>query len=234
MGEYIIDFKPVIRTPDELELMQNLEFKIIKKQILTKEEIEIFLSSLMYIVREKLDKEMETFANKCDIAQSMIVYYLRELGVSVIPCTSHQISKKTLIHDFVIAKFNEDNDLSESYLLDPTYIQFFTKSRCNINNLFVCENIISTPDPGYFIDDCDKDYIEHFLNNGYTLLDEKSARIYGDSFLNAEYRANFNNYEKKTISGEIYIDLFSNGKTKLSKTYDNLVEEGLNIDFTKS
>ena len=124
---------------------------------LTESDIKKIISYLCYMVRKKISDydgmniQEDLLKNKCDLAQSMIVYYLAELGVSVTPVNTNEVIKSTCGHSLVLATFHTDEG-EVQYLLDPTYIQFFSKKDFEAKKYTIINNMVCiSPEPGFFI-----------------------------------------------------------------------------------
>ncbi len=162
-----------------------------------------------------------SFEWKCDTAISIIGNYLNQFNVNFNVCDTQKVITNNITgHTFMIVTLSTENG-NLQYLVDPTYRQFFTKDACNENNYILINNkYITTPNPGYFIKEEDKNKIQIFLINGYSILTDDIARIYGNSFYNTKVGEENTTY--KSIPGYIYIKSFLKGNSSLSKTNDEL------------
>lgn len=209
------------------KVIEELEKKIESNFPLTTEEINLLLDNICYQTRCKFTNNFNNFdfSFKCDKAQAIITYYLNDLGVETHPCmTQNVITNDIEGHSFLVARFNVNGSLT-SYLIDPTYRQFFTDEKSE----YLTHNgmILKTPSPGHFIKDEDKPLIERLLIDGYHLLDEETARIYGDSFYNT--KTGYTTKDFKSINGSIYINSFTKGHEPLSKSKEELESEDLRV-----
>lgn len=209
------------------KVIEEIEKEVESNTPLSTEEINLFLDNICYLTRCKFTSDFENFSFqfKCDTAQAIITHYLNDLGVETHPCMTQNVITNDIVgHSFLVARFNVMGMLV-LYLIDPTYRQFFTDEK----NDYLTNNgmILKTPDPGYFIKDEDKPEIERLLIDGYHILDENTARIYGDSFYNT--KTGYTTKDFKSIKGNIYINSFTKGHEPLSKTKDELIEEDLLI-----
>ena len=231
--KYIIDSEPKEVNIEE-EIINELEYKIKENQPLTEEEIQIFLDNLIYQTRTKFTKDLKeySFEFKCDTAISIISHYLNELNVINHPCqTQQQITDHIEGHSFLTAEFNVNNQIIP-YLIDPTYRQFFLKEKCSESAFIYYQGkiIIRNPAPGYYIKENDKEITSQFLKDGYTVLDENIARIYGDSFYNTKVGTKVEEDTFQSLPGSIYINSFLKGKDKLSKTKDELALQNMLLE----
>lgn len=209
------------------KVIEDLEQKILSKEPLTKEEINIFLDYVCYETRCKFTNDFDNFSFefKCDKAQAIITHYLNSLNVETHPCmTQHVITNDIEGHSFVVALFNI-NGIETPYLIDPTYRQFFIDD--NKDYIMYNSMILRTPSPGRFIKDEDKSETQKLLIDGYHILDDNIARIYGDSFYNT--KTGYRRREFQTMNGSIYKNSFLKGHETLSKTIDELDNENLSL-----
>lgn len=209
------------------KVIKEIEKKVESNTPLSIEEVNLFLDNICYLTRCKFTSDFEnySFEFKCDTAQAIITYYLNDLGVETHPCMTQNVITNDIVgHSFLVARLNVMGMLIP-YLIDPTYRQFFTSEKNNYltNNSM----IIRTPDPGYFIKDEDKEEVERLLIDGYHILDENMARIYGDSFYNT--KTGYTTKDYKSINGNIYLNSFTKGHEPLSKTKEELESEDLRI-----
>ena len=210
----------------------NLIIDKIKNKIsLSKEEVNYFLSAIIFKVRTIIDNN-DDFSYKCDLAQSILYYYLSDLGLICHACnTLSSIDSYVCGHSFLTTSILVDNKIT-NYLLDPTYLQFFKESECSVDRYVYFNNyVIRTPYPGYFIKDSDKKVIEKFNYDGYAILDDDIARIYGDSFYNTKVMVTDTSF--KSIKGFVYINAFMKGNDLLSKSKEEVINEGYYLSFDK-
>ena len=194
---------------------------------LSMEAVDILLENLSYIVRKKIadyegvDINDFSFYYKCDLAQSIIYYYLNSIGINANPINTNEVISGVIGHSFVIASLN--TVLGEKlFLIDPTYIQFFNKDNCYINKFVIIKNqVCITPDSGFFIvENHAEETIKHLLENGYAELTEEVAKAYGDSFFQTKQGTNYNQIKNNTASGLNYIKWFNSCTANLSKNED--------------
>lgn len=220
----------MIRYIDNIDYnyLKDIADKIKNKYSVSKEDINYFLQCIVYITRMNImDNGNEYFDYKCDLAQSIIYYYLEDLGIKGHPnMTIPAISKDIIGHSFICATFKvDDNDIN--YLIDPTYIQFFKKENCNSDRyVYFNDLIIRTPDPGYFIKEEDRETINKFNYNGFGELTDDLARIYGNSFYFTKTGITKNEI---SIPGKVFINSFMKGNERLSETREDLIFKGYYI-----
>ena len=214
----------------DYDYLKEIEDRIKNKYSVSKEDITYFLQCIVYITRMNImDKDNEYFDYKCDLAQSIMYYYLEDLGIKGHPnMTIPAISRDIIGHSFICATFKVD-DTDTNYLIDPTYIQFFKKENCDSNRyVYFNDLIIRTPDPGYFIDEDDRNIIDEFNYNGFGELTEDLARIYGNSFYYTKTGIIKNEIP---IPGKVFINSFMKGNERLSETREDLIFKGYYIRF---
>lgn len=199
-------------------------------------EIEALLGNLSYLVREKIsnyeNKDIKDymFYNKCDLAQSMIYYYLDKLNINAHPVNTNDVIQGVCGHSIVIASFDTP-DGEKLYLVDPTYMQFFDSEKCNVNNyVIINDTVCVSPDPGYFVKkDDNEEAVLPLLKNGYIELTEEFARVYGDSFFKTKQGTPSSQIDNNHASGANYIKWFLNCTSTLSKTEKELEDMQLLI-----
>ncbi len=228
---YTINFEPHIPKEVDYNLLDYLENSIKQGNSVSIDEINYFLNNLVYLVRNKININMDNFDYKCDLSQSILYHYLSNITSDIHPCmTQNQIADKVIGHSFLVVEFNVYNK-NKSYIIDPTFIQFFKEDNCNISNFVIGKDneVLIGPDPGYYVKEEDKEIITDFLNNGYMELNENTARIYGDVFLNTKQGRNYND-TYKSIPGGIYINSFKKGNVLISNSKEDLVSKNMLID----
>lgn len=231
---YIVNFNPVVISDMNVNYYADLENKVRKKEHLTNQEAMDLLDAINYMVRFKINSNLDNYDNKCDLAVSMLYYYFKNLGCEVFSSmTQNAITNNIIGHSFLTVQLLVDGKI-QNYLLDPTYIQFFKKDKCNKNNYFVSpmyKNIVLlTPDPGFFIKNRDIDKAKFLLDHGHILLIEETAEMYGNSFYNTKTGCNYSTIMYQMIPGEVYINAFMHGKESVSKTEEQLIEDKLYIE----
>ena len=106
-----------------------------------------------------------------------------------------------------------------TFLLDPTFRQFCLKENCTDSNFYDKK----APDPGYFMNKSNllklgvpqevaersELLAKYLISRGYFLLSEESAKIYGDAFVRASKRKEFQNVPIE-MTGKQYIENFEN------------------------
>ncbi len=218
MTKFILESKPKTLENINYQQLTEIEEKLTYNIPLTQDELNTFLDYLVYITRIKIDNDFEnaSYKNKCNTAQCMIHYYLENLNIihylnRSFKCITEGVSD----HSFITALFNIEGQLIP-YIIDPTYRQFFEEERCMKNPLT----------PGNFISKDDQPTIITFLKDGYMIMSEENAAIYGNSL-----------YFTKTslpkppipMNGKTYIKVFLKDSALITKTKEELINQNLYI-----
>ena len=139
----MFDIKINIMDNVDLDIINSIEEKCFKGESLSQNELDYYLNYVVYQTRKILalnrqkDINSYNFNFMCDLAQSIIARYFEKLKISYKPVeTGKAITSDILGHSFLIADFNLDDD-NKSYIIDPTYNQFFDVSKCAENNFKV-------------------------------------------------------------------------------------------------
>ena len=238
MNEYIVNFNPFNLKKIDNEYMANIENKILEKKSISNEEANYFLSVIIYLTRTIINPDLDNYDFKCDLAVSILYHYLNKLGCSMsLASTQKSISNNVVGHSFLVLKLLVDNE-EKNILIDPTYIQFFRKEKCQVENFFyhpTYDNyLLLAPSPGYFIKNEDKELIKPLLNYGYSLLTVDIARIYGDSFYNTKTGIILNKGTFDSIDGDVYINSFFKSTDRASKSEEELERLNMNIPLFKN
>ncbi len=215
------------------EELDKIENKIKNKLPLTIAEANYFLDFVVYTTRCKIVKDFnETFEYKCDLAQSIITYYLKSIGVETFPnATQTAISPNIEGHNFNIVRLNVLDQIKD-YIVDATYRQFFLKENCQDSKFIVYNGLVLvSAHPGYFIKKEDYELIEDFLKHGYMEMNEKNAKVYGDSFFQTKTNIPKKDIPTYKLPGTSYIKLFLKGNVSLSKSEEELQTNNLLISL---
>ena len=231
--DYIVDFYPYKEHSARNDYYADIEKRISKGESITQNEAENFLRRLSYEVRQSINPNMDNYDYKCDLARSIFGYYFDKIGCKYSPCATHMaITNGVDGHSFTVVSLNVEGE-EKPYLLDPTYIQFFHKEKCQESAYFVSpilpNSALLTPDAGYFIKDEDMDAANFLLRYGYIELTPEYARMYGDSFYNTDRGLKLNPKEKKSLPGLMYLKSFKDGHEPLSTTHEKLLINNQNV-----
>ena len=229
--EKVFDFT-VREVLEDEKTISNIEEYCRSKMPLNEFDIELLLNHLCYSVRRKIadyageDFNDYSFPYKCDLAQSMICYYLEDLGISFVPVNTNEVISGVCGHSFVLATIND-----KEYLIDPTYIQFFTKEGCDSNKFVIINHMICiSPDPGYYVDKDMEKVILPLLENGVIEFNEDVAKVFGDSFFKTKTGTSIEQVPYNTATGSMYQKWFHSSTAHLSKTREELNELNLLIN----
>ena len=236
--EYIVDFKPYQNRNINIDQCARIEEAIKENKSISLNDAEEFLRNISYLVRRSINPNMDNFDLKCDLAQAILGHSFNKINCRYAPCATHNVITSQIDgHSFVVITLNVEGE-DKSFLLDPTYIQFFHKDKCQRDNYFVSpmypDKVLLTPDAGFFIKEEDKEPVDFLLRYGYIELTEEYARIYGDSFLNTKTGTNPQNLRYQSMPGSIYIKSFLKGNEPLSKTEQGLKESNQLLETFQS
>ena len=167
------------------------------------------LDKVIYDVRSKLGNIKESaLINKCDYATKLICEELDKYKIDYNVLETHKILGNDVLGHMFLVVYLED----KSYIVDLTYLQFFLKDRCK-KDMYKEKDELTymAPDPGYYFVDNNRDVgiAKGILENGYIELNDKSLKIYLDSFFETR-RGRRINYE---ISSSTYMNVI-NSKRK--------------------
>ena len=236
--EYIVDFKPYQNRNINIDQCARIEEAIKENKSISLNDAEEFLRNISYLVRRNINPNMDNFDLKCDLAQAILGHYFNKINCRYAPCATHNVITSQIDgHSFIVITLNVEGE-DKSFLLDPTYIQFFHKDKCQRDNYFVSpmypDKVLLTPDAGFFIKEEDKEPVDFLLKYGYIELTEEYARIYGDSFLNTKTGTNPSTLRYQSMPGRIYIKSFLKGNEPLSKTEQSLKESNQLLETFQS
>ena len=236
--DYIIDFKPHKEEMINTNYYADIESKISTGKSITQTEAENFLGMVNYLIRTKVSPSFTNFENTCDLAQSILGYYLDSINCKVAHCSTQKvIAPKVEGHNFSVVSLNVEGE-EKDYLLDPTYIQFFSTETCNESNYMISKRnpnlVLLTPSPGYFINEEDMAPVQFLLKYGYIELTPEYAKIYGDSFYNTDRGIKVNPKERKSLPSLMYLRSFKSGREPLSISAVELNKNNQNITIFQS
>lgn len=187
-----------------------------------------------------VDLNNSSFNGFCDLAQISSLVPFENMGLVVTKNSIEDVFQSVNHHVFGTVTFPVfQNGKVENimFLIDPTYRQFFTATRCNEGRYFVAiedDNPIG-PDPGYFMDNSLKiNFSNELICNGFIVFNEENAKIYGDGF--SYSNVSRNNISKmfpiiNNTSGKEYIDKVKKHSTSYSLTINDLEEYAFCTNF---
>lgn len=228
----------------DLDIIADIEEKCRKRESLSQSEIDYYLNYVIYQTRVLLSSKKNKDINDykfnfmCDTAQSIIARYFDHLNISYKPVeTGKAISDNILGHSFLMAYFDVDGEV-KSYIIDPTFNQFFDIDKCMESNFKVVNGIVvKTPDLGYFAlkaDENSQNVIKNLIRCGYMELTRENAKIYGDLFYKTETGSiNYFNSSLE-MDGNVYIKAFKKSPFALTYTDKDLKEMGISLNPLKN
>ena len=121
------------------------------------------------------------------------------------------------------------------YLIDPTFKQFCLFNKCKASDIKEKDGIIyEKPEIPYYINSFDAEFVSDFLYYGYMYLDTDAAEVYGNAFLNTKVPVKAKNSDFKLLTGEEYLNRFTQKYNTRFYTKEELEEKGLLIEPIKS
>lgn len=212
------------------------------------DEANIFLSWIVNRTWNNLsyfgiDMSRNSLNGFCEFAQLSSLYTLEKMGLNVTKNTAEDSFGYLFHHAFGTVEIPiEKNGVvsNQLFLIDPTYKQFFTAVRCNHGRFYAKEEntgMIVAPDPGYFMkSDKEKEVSEQIIKNGYILLTEEVANIYGSGFKKASI--SLENFDMHDIisnyDGEFYINMIKNTSKDYCADLSELKDYGFDLDIPNS
>lgn len=185
-----------------------------------------------------IDMSRNSLNGFCEIAQLSCLYPLEQLGLKVTKNKAEDSFNYPFHHAFGTVEIPVEIDgkvTNYLFLIDPTYKQFFTAVRCNHGRYYAKEEntgLIVAPDPGYFMkSNKEKMVAETIIKNGFILLTDEVAKVYGDGFEKASI--SLDDYNKhdviSTYTGSYYINKIKNTSTEYCTELEEL--EGYAFEF---
>lgn len=185
-------------TPKMIEIPETDVFKAIKDYrkngYLSEEKVNTILDYSVYKAREYVSSfginiRENVLNGYCGLMQYLILYPLEKLGFKVTKNNTINSFDSTDNHKFgtVTFKVKENNEIKNKiYLIDGTYRQFFTSEKCNKGMYYIGK----TPDAGYFVKN--KALAKKLTKDGYIILNEYTAKEYGEPFYKSSLELNEN------------------------------------------
>ena len=224
---------------EDLSSISSISYKIKNGDSLSEKEVFEFLNYIVFKTRlticDVFNKDINEFdyRDTCNYAQAMLSYYFDDLGIYNVPVCTSKIFFNVIRHFFIVISLMQDGEMT-SYIVDPTYNQFFNLEKCHKDRLILKDGIVrSTPEPGYFIsllDDDSKREVIKFLKCGFHKLDPAFAKIYGDSFNKTQIGISKMEHDNLFVSGNSYVKFFLKFKNELTKTREELFDMGLLLE----
>lgn len=250
---YINDTKIHYERPN-VELVNNAKEKLLSVIDLNKgnglvrgitlDEAKILLDYAIYntwlnISHFGIDIENNSLNGFCEFAQICSIYPFEQIELKVTKNKAKDTFNYLFNHAFGTVTFpiQDDSGIHEvSFLVDPTYKQFFTTVRCNEGRYYTKEentDILTAPDPGYFMNSSEeKEFASNLISCGYIQLTLENAKIYGTGFQKASINIKEkNNYNSKFDFNTNYFNLIMNNSSNYKTTLDELTDYGIDLNI---
>lgn len=231
---YIISQKPIRKEIDYYKLKSainhlkevNYNNSLGLEDGISIEEAIVILDWTVENTRENIQKlgidiDNNSLNGYCEIAQKSSLLPLEELGLSVTKNQAKQSFNYPFNHCFGTVTFkilNNNSVKDTTFLIDTTYRQFFSTVRCNYGRYYTKEEstlLNTAPDPGYFIKD--EEFARNLLGNGYIVLNDDTAKKYGESF----YLSSLSKDElRKDNNKNYYSDILNSGSDYKINDFD--------------
>lgn len=128
---------------------------------------------------------------------------------------------------------NKGNTELRKVQLDPTFRQFCIRKNCDYSNFFEIDRV--APHPGYFMTSDNllklgvtrenaiktENLCKQIIKKGYFYLTEENAKLYGDAFVRASTRLQFQG-SPINMTGKEYIKNFEDTPMDILKVYDSV------------
>lgn len=164
---------------------------------LTEEEMQLLLNQAVSYARRiiggfGISVEENSLNGFCEIGQALTIMPFEERNFKVTKNTAASSFGYLWNHAFgtvtsIVQK--EHEQVEKSYLIDISYLQFFSSTRCNEGRYDALEEntmLPTAPDPGYFLTtEKEKHFAQELIEKGYIELAEENAKIYADGFRKA-------------------------------------------------
>ncbi|MCI8589038.1 MAG: hypothetical protein HFG40_05230 [Bacilli bacterium] len=164
---------------------------------LTPEESKVLLDWAVAHTRKTwqsfgINVEKNSLNGLCELGQALSILPFEKIGFNVTKNLAQQCFGYLWNHAFgtVTILTIENQEIKETdYLVDTSYLQFFSTVRCNEGRYDAIEEnteLPTAPDPGYFLTTPEEQaFAKELIENGYIELTEENARIYCDAFQKA-------------------------------------------------
>lgn len=227
---------------DLLKPVEVIE-KVNESNPLTMEEANILLRWVVndtWHTLEKLglDLSRNSLCGYCDFGQLNSIYPLEKLGFPVTKNTTETCFDTYFHHAFGTVTMNileDEKVVPKTFLIDTTYKQFFTTVRCNNGRYFTKNedyDVDASPDCGFFMKtDFEKEVASKLITNGYILLTNDVAKIYGDGFKKSSIPlSNTYLFDNFVNTGSDYINNIISKAGDYSMDKSDFVEKDFTLD----
>jgi len=180
-----------------IESLNAVLEKLERSEVLKEEDMKILLDQVVSYARSTIEGfgvsvEESSLNGFCEIGQALTIMPFEEKNFKVTKNTATSSFGYPWNHAFgtVTGVIQQENQIvEESYLIDITYLQFFSTTRCNEGRYDALEentSLPTSPDPGYFLTtEKEKQFACELVEKGYIKLTDENARIYADGFRKA-------------------------------------------------
>ncbi len=143
-----------------------------------------------------LDVEHNSLNGLCELTQIASLLPFERLGLPVTKNLAEECFHSPTHHCFGSVCFPIEDDITHfvsdvRFLVDASYKQFFSASRCHDGMYLHYDEDLgdySKPDPGFFIESSEeKEFASSLIENGYVLANESNMKCYADGFRLSSY-----------------------------------------------
>lgn len=196
---------------------------------ITMEEVKIILDCIIYKVRRNyVTLGVDIFNNSLngysDLGQSLSIGAFEELGLKVTKNSASKCFDYPFNHSFGTVTFPVsigDNVEEKTFLIDTTYRRFFTSMRCNEGMYYKNDDVVNSPDPGYFVKDIN--FVKDLMRDGYVILNDYNAKCYGEPF----YLSSLNKEDSVIVNNINYLENIINDDSGYSLDVNSI--DGLEV-----
>lgn len=172
----------------------------------------------------------------CELGQALTLYPFQQKDfiISINQARlSFDYNKNHYFGTVTIPVINNNQVIEKVYLLDLTYLQFFSTVRCNEGMYDAYEEngfSKSSPDPGYFLtSEEEKAFAKELVEKGYIELTDETAKMYAKGFRKSSLSKEEKDKELPEYDDFSMIVDLSN--THISLPEYELLENGIDINF---
>lgn len=194
---FITEARNKISIIDEEKLRVVLEKLENNQTVLKKEEFQILLDWSVSNARKIIESfgisvENNSLNGFCEFGQALTILPFEKKNFKITKNTAKTSFGYLWNHAFGTVSCNiQENGRVEmkTYLVDATYLQFFSTVRCNEGRYDTIEensSLPTAPDPGYFLTTSkEKQFAQELIEKGYIELTDENAKIYANGFRKA-------------------------------------------------
>lgn len=195
--DYNLLNESITKIENNTPILENEAINILNWTVLNAKEN---LKEILKCLGKDINDSLSGF---CEITQAISLIPLENIGIKVTKNTAKDSFGYLYNHAFGTATFNiisNEKIIEKTYLIDISYKQFFSTSKCNYGYYYKKDAI--APDPGYF---ADKEFARKLLANGYIELNSETAIKYGKPFCEScRIKSNINFYNNIINKGGNY------------------------------